>query len=45
MRLWHIVRTRTASLLFRRWREAELREELADFFHFLGSRPKQEAMV
>ena len=28
MRLWHIVRTRTASLLFRRWREAELREEL-----------------
>jgi len=28
MRLWHIVRTRTASLLFRRRREAELREEL-----------------
>src|SRR4029079_3163767 len=28
LRLWHIVRTRTASLLFRRWREAELREEL-----------------
>ena len=28
MRLWHIIRTRTASLLLRRRREAELREEL-----------------
>ena len=28
MRLWHILRTRTASLLLRRRREAELREEL-----------------
>ena len=28
MRLWHILRTRTASLLLRRRREAEMREEL-----------------
>jgi predicted permease len=28
MRLWHVLRTRTASLLFRRRREAELHEEL-----------------